>query len=156
MKRLTLRVALLVVTLVLAVVLPACSAWGESDSDAVRRAVIAHELDEPGVQVDDLIIRLSPREFRADFGRGPRIVWLVSSAYERPYREGEYFRLRDPELSYLFVQDVTFDPPRTWATVGVHFYAGSGKPTSKEVSLHKENEHWRVTSERALEEEKSG
>lgn len=136
---------------VLLVMVSACSWWGESESDAVRRAVIAHELDELGVQVDEVIIRLSPGEFRADFGHGSRIVWLVSPGYQRAYREGEYFRVRDPERSYLFVQDITFDRSYSQASVGVVLYPGSGQSTAKEITLQKMGDSWEVSSETAVQ-----
>lgn len=141
---------------VLLVMLSACSWWGESDSDAVRRAVIAHELDERGVQVDELIIRLSPGDFRADFGHGSRIVWLVSPGYQRVYREGEYFRVRDPERSYLFVQDITYDHSYTQASVRVVLYPASGDRATKEIALHKRGGSWEVSSERVLQSGEGG
>jgi hypothetical protein len=139
------------VTCVLLFALSACTVWGESESDAVRRAVVAHELDERGVQVDDLIIRLSPGDFRADSGHGTKIVWLVSPGYQRQYREGEYFRVRDPDRSYLFVQDIDYDEFHDQATVGVVLRLESGELTSKEINLHKEGNAWQVVSQRVLE-----
>ena len=130
--------------------LSGCAGWWNSERDAVRRAVVAHELDEQAREVDDIIVRLSPGEFRGDFGHGSRIVWLVSTAYERQYREAEYFRVRDPGRSYLFIQDVSVDPSQTRATVGLVVSSSSGKPTAKEISLHKHNDAWEVTSARVL------
>lgn len=141
---------------ILLVVVSACAAWGESESDAVRRAVIAHELDEQGARVDELIIRLSPGEFRADFGHSSRIVWLVSPAYQRQYREGEYFRVRDRERSYLFVQDITYEDSRDQAKVGVVLYLGNRDLVTKEITLHKNDNRWQVSSERVLKSEESG
>jgi hypothetical protein len=130
--------------------LSGCAGWWNSERDAIRRAVVAHELDEQAREVDDIIVRLSPGEFRGDFGHGSRIVWLVSTAYERQYREAEYFRVRDPERSYLYIQDVSVDPSQNRATVGVVVPSGSGKPIAKEISLHKHNDTWEVTSARVL------
>lgn len=134
-----------VVTLV--VVLSACSRWWDSESDAIRRTIIAHELDAAGIQVDELIIRLSPSEFRADFGHKTRIVWLVSPPYQRQYREGEYFRVRDPHLSYLFIQDISLDESQGEAQAGVVLYLANGQPTAKELILHKADGDWEVVSE---------
>ena len=144
------------VTWILLLALSACTVWGESESDAVRRAVIAHELDERGVQVDDLIIRLSPGEFRADFGYATKIVWLVSPGYQRQYREGEYFKVRDPERSYLFVEDIAYGESHDQATVGVVLWLESGELTSKEITLRKEGNVWQIVSERMLEISENG
>jgi hypothetical protein len=131
--------------------LVACTSWWDSESDQVRRAVIAHELDEPGLHVDDIVIRLSPSEFRADFDHGSRMIWLVSNALERQYREGEYFRLRDPGRSYLFVQDIRYDGARRRAKVKTVLYAALGETLTKELTLDKTSSGWEVVSERILE-----
>jgi hypothetical protein len=128
-----------------------CSSWWDSENDVVRRAVISHELDEQGLTVDDLIVRLSPGEFRADFGHGSRMVWLVSNALERPYREGEYFRLRNPKRSYLFIQDVHYDSQRSQAAVRAVLYDGGGEPATKDLTLHKKDATWEVASEGVVE-----
>ncbi len=138
-------------TLALAIVLSGCVDWGESESDAVRRAVIAYELDTRGVRVDDLIVRLSPGDFRADFGRGSRIVWLVSPAYQRQYREQEYFRVRDPARAYLFVEDIVYDDSHNEASVRAVLYLRSGVLTAKEIALHREADSWVVSGDRHLE-----
>lgn len=130
--------------------LSGCAGWWNSERDAIRRAVAAYELDEQAREVDDIIVRLAPGEFRGDFGHGSRIVWLVSTAYERQYREAEYFRVRGRERSYLFIQDVSVDPSQNRATVGVVVSWGSGKPIAKEISFHKHNDTWEVTSARVL------
>jgi hypothetical protein len=137
--------------LILLLAVSACAAWWDSESDAVRRAVVAHELEKRGTSVDDLIVRLSPNEFRADFGHGAKMVWLVSSTLERQYREGEYFEFHDPERSYLFIQDVRYDSQRTQATVRVVVYEGSGAPRSKDLTVHKKDTAWQVVSETAVE-----
>jgi hypothetical protein len=113
----------------------------------VRRAVTAYELDEAGTRVDDLIIRLSPREFRADLGHDGRMVWLVSNAIERKYREGEYFRLRDSERSYLFVHEIQHDGSGSGAKVRVVLYLVGDQPHTKDLTLHKRGEDWQVISE---------
>ncbi|HUS70792.1 MAG TPA: hypothetical protein VM075_08475 [Anaerolineae bacterium] len=141
------REIFILATLVLLPQLTACASWWGSESDSVRRAVIAHELDDSGMQVDDLVIRLSPREFRADFGHDSRIVWLVSNTIERPYREREYFRLRDPERSYLFIQDVRYDESHSAATVTVVIGLVEQNPTTKDIALRKKASEWEVVSE---------
>jgi hypothetical protein len=156
MQKSSLGTKVVVATCILVVALSACTGWGQSESDAVRRAVISHELDETGVQVDELIIRLSPGEFRADLGRGTRIVWLVSPGYQRKYVEAEYFRVRDPERSYLFLQDITYDESQDRATVEVVLYLGSGGPTTKELTLHKDGDSWQIGSETLLETREPG
>lgn len=127
--------------------LSGCASWWDYESDAVRRAAIGHELDEPGIQVDDLVIRLSPRESRTDFGHQSRMVWLVSNTFERQYREGEYFRLRDPERSYLFIQEVRQGDSRKVATVRVVLYMVDRPLVTKELTLNKTNTAWEVISE---------
>jgi hypothetical protein len=141
------REILILATLVLLPQLSACASWWDSESDSVRRALIAHELDESGMQVDDVVIRLSPREFRADFGHDSRMLWLVSNPIERPYREREYFRLRDPERSYLFIQDVRYDESRSTATVTVVHGLVDQNPTTKDITLRKTASEWDVVSE---------
>jgi len=153
MEARTLRTGIVASTVFLLVAVSACAVWGESESDVIRRAVIAHELDERGLRVDDLIIRLSPGEFRADFGYGSRIVWLVSPGYQRQYIEGEYFKIHDPERSYLFVQDIAYDNSHNQATVGVVLYLGNGQLAAKEITLHKKSGFWEAISERRLEAE---
>lgn len=141
------REILILATLVLLPQLSACASWWDSESDSVRRAVIAHEVDESGMHVDDLVIRLSPREFRADFGHDSRVVWLVSNPIERPYREREYFRLRDPERSYLFIQDVRYGESRSAATVTVVVGLVDQNPTTKDITLRKTASEWEGVSE---------
>jgi hypothetical protein len=127
--------------------LSACAGWSAPESDAVRRAVIGYELDEPGIVVDDLVIRLSPREFRSDLGHSSRMVWLVSNAFDRRYREGEYFRLRDPERSYLFIQDVRYDSSRNAATVRAVLYLVGDQPLTKDITLRRKGLDWEVVPE---------
>ena len=74
-------------------------------------------------------------------------MWLVSPAFQRQYMEQEYFRVRDPGRSYVFVQDVTFHEARRQATVDVVVYLGRGNPTAKHLTLHKVNDMWKVSSE---------
>jgi hypothetical protein len=137
--------------LVLLLAMSACAGWWDSESDAVRRAVVAYELEKRGTSVDDLIVRLAPNEFRADFGHGARMVWLVSSTLERQYREAEYFEFHDAERSYLFIQEVRYDSERARATVRVVVYEGSGEPRSKDLALNKKDTAWEVVSETAVE-----
>jgi hypothetical protein len=145
MKRRVPGVILMLAALLL--LLSACVSWWDSESDAVRRAVIDHELDEPGIQVDDVVIRLSPSEPRTDFGHQSRMVWLVANTLERQYREGEYFRLRDPGRSYLFVQEVRHSDPSQMATVRVVLYQVDQPLVTKDLTLHKTDTAWEVVSE---------
>jgi hypothetical protein len=150
MEKTSLKRWVTVVLVTLPLLLSACATWWNLERDTIRRAVVAYELDERRREVDDVIIRLSPGEFRADFGHGSRMVWLVSGAYDRAYREEEYFKVRDPERSYLFLQDVDVDPSQNRAIVAVVLYSGSGKPIEKEISLHKSNDNWEASSGRVL------
>ncbi len=125
-----------------------CASWWKSENELIRRAVIEHELDQSGLHVDDVIVRLSPGEFRADFGHGSRMVWLVSNPLQRRYREGEYFRLRDPERSYLFLQEIRYEESRARAKVTTVLDAASTGAVTKEVSLSRTATGWEVTSER--------
>jgi hypothetical protein len=142
--------AILIPVAVMMLLLSGCASWWDSESDEVRRAAIGHELDAPGIQVDDLVMRLSQRESRTDFGHQSRMVWLVSNTLERQYREGEYFRLRDPGRSYLFVQEVHFGESRKVATVRVVLYLVDRPLVTKELTLHKTNTAWEVVSEAAV------
>jgi hypothetical protein len=147
MKDSLLKLVLAVAATSLVLGLSACAGWSESESDAIRRAVIAYELDETGMLVDDLVIRLSPREFRADLGHDGRIVWLVSNELERKYREGEYFKLRSPARSYLFVQETQHDGSGSGAKVRVVVYLVGDQPLTNDLTLHKEGSDWQVVSE---------
>jgi hypothetical protein len=139
-------------TVFLLILLSACGEWWDSEKDAVRRAIIAHELDERGVQVDELIVRLSPTEFRADFSHGSRMVWLVSTRFDRRHVESEYFGLRDPSGSYLFVEDIRLNDSHDEATADVVLYLGDGQPVSNEITLRQEDGSWQVHSERSTTE----
>lgn len=150
MQKTSLKTSVVVASVAVLLLLPACTAWWDSERDAIRRAVVAHEIDAQGRELDDVIVRLSPGEFRADLGHGSKMVWLVSTALDRQHREDEYFRVRDPERSYLFVQDVNVDSSQERASVGIVVWPGSGKPISKELSLRKENQSWQVSSEKVL------
>jgi hypothetical protein len=127
--------------------LSACASWSASESDAVRQAVIEYELDERGVVVDDLVVRLSPRELRSDLGHPSRMVWLVSNSFDRQYREGEYFKLRDPERSYLLIQDVRYDSSRNAATVRVVLYLVGDQPLTHDITLRRAGLDWEVVPE---------
>jgi hypothetical protein len=140
------REILFLASLILLPQLSGCASWWDSESDSVRRAVIAHELDESGMHVDDLVVRLSPQEFRADFGHDSRMVWLVSNPIERPYREREYFRLRDADRSYLFIQDVRYGESHSAATVTVVMGPVGQNSITKDISLRKSGGNWEVVS----------
>jgi len=141
------REVLILVILVLLPQLSACASWWDSESDSVRRTVIAYELGQTGTHVDDLVIRLSPQEFRADFGHDSRMVWLVSNPIERPYREREYFRFRDPRRSYLFIQNVRYDESHSEAAVTVVLGLVDQDPTAKDITLRQMAGAWEVVSE---------
>jgi len=145
------RLAWLVAPVLLLLALAGCAGWWDSESHKVRAAVISYELEKASAPIDDLVIRLSPREFRADYGGGSRMVWLVSNSLERRYREGEYFKVRDPQRSYLFVQDIRYDGPRTGALVRTVLYDVSHLPVTKELELAKTDDGWQVNSERIVD-----
>ena len=146
MKDSVLKLVLAVAATSLLLGLPACAGWSESESDAIRRVVIAYELDDTRTRVDDLVVRLSPREFRADLGHDGRMVWLVSNGLERKYREGEYFRLRDPGRSYLFVQDIQHDSSGSGAKVRLVLYLVGDQPLTYNLTLRKAGIDWEVVS----------
>jgi hypothetical protein len=131
--------------------LSSCVGWWDTESDQVRRAVIAHQLAKSGSPVDDVIVRLSPGEFRADLGAGSRTVWLVSNTLERAYRESEYFETRDSGRSYLFMQEIRYDGSRTRALVRIVLYDPSHAPITRELELAKSDAGWQVDSERMSE-----
>jgi len=145
------RLAWLIAAILLLLAVPGCAGWWDSESDKVRVAVISYELENAPAPIDDLVIRLSPGEFRADYGGGSRMVWLVSNSLERRYREGEYFKVRDPQRSYLFVQDIRYDGPRTRALVRTVLYDASHPPVTKELELAKMGDGWQVNLERMVD-----
>lgn len=145
------REAYLVAGLVALLALSSCAGWWDQESDRVRRAAIAYELAKSGSLVDDVVVRLSPGEFRADFAGASRMVWLVSNPLERRYREAEYFATRDPGRSYLFVQEIRYDGSHTRALVRTVLYQGSDAPITKDLELLKSNAGWQVESERIVD-----
>lgn len=113
--------------MILLVLLPglACSLTGARYrfNNEVRQAVFdyAHEAYGP---VDDLILHFERGEPRTRFAQqheeGGRTVWLYLAGAK------EYFGVRPPETTYLYIQEIEYDEQRAAATVTVYRGSGTG------------------------------
>jgi hypothetical protein len=135
-----LRVAGIITLLILPML--ACGYVGNvyQNNNAVRQAVYAYEREMRG-KPDDLVIDFERNEPRIVFENqsenGGRTVWL--------YRAGakEFFALRPPEKSYLYIQNIEFNADYTSATATVFRGDGSGF-WGRQLTLHNNDEQWQV------------
>jgi hypothetical protein len=90
--------------------------------------------------------RDEPRiKFEGQAEHGGRTVWL--------YRPGaaEFFRLRPPQATYLYIQDIQYNNDRSTATVKVFRGDGSGY-IGRELTLQRDaDRQWRVTQDIEIE-----
>ena len=110
-------------------------------NNEVRLAVYEYERDVRG-KTDDLVIDFDRNEPRILFAGqdedGGRTVWL--------YRLGarEFFALRPPEKTYLYIQNIDYNSDYTSATVTT--FRGDGSSyQGRQLTLERGNDRWQVT-----------
>lgn len=119
-------------------------------NNQVRLAVFEYARQEYG-PVDDLVIHFDRNDPRIKFEQQHqdhgRTVWL--------YRAGarEYFSVRPPEATYLYIQDIDYNDERTTATTSI--YLGNGTAyQGRQLTLVKEKEdRWVVQEDIELGDE---
>ena len=116
-------------------------------NNEVRLAVYNYEREVRG-KTDDLVIDFQRNEPRILFtGQdedGGRTVWL--------YRMGarEFFALRPPEKTYLYIQNIDYNDDYTTATVTI--YRGDGSSyQGRQLTLEKGAGGWQVTGDIEIE-----
>jgi hypothetical protein len=112
-------------------------------NNEVRLAVYEYEQAVRG-KTDDLVIDFQRNEPRILFAgqneNGGRTVWL--------YRLGarEFFALRTPEKTYLYIQNIAYNNNHSSATVTV--FRGDGSSyQGRHLTLEKSSEQWLVTQD---------
>ena len=110
----------------------------------VRLAVYAYERRVRG-PVDDLVIyfnRDEPRiKFEGQYESGGRTVWLYN------FGVTDYFAVRSPQDTYLFIQTVDFGDDHQTATATVYRGGGNGNAGRQLKLSMKPDETWTVTAE---------
>jgi hypothetical protein len=114
----------------------------------VRLAVYNYEREVRG-KTDDLVLDFERSEPRLVFAGqnegGGRTVWLYRLG------AGEFFTLRPPERSYLYIQSIKYNNDNhTSATVTVFRGDGSGYQ-GRELTLKKDNEQWQVIQDKEVQ-----
>ena len=131
-------------------ILPACGAMNPryQTNNQVRLAVYEYERKVRG-PADDLVIdfqRDEPRiKFEGQNDNGGRTVWL--------YRAGakEFFALRPPDSTYLYIQNIEYADNYRTATVKVFRGDGHGFK-GRQLTLKLGNDgHWAVTTDVEIE-----
>jgi hypothetical protein len=113
------------------------------DNNEVRLAVYTYEQEVRG-KTDDLVIDFQRSEPRVLFPgqneNGGRTVWL--------YRLGarEFFALRPPEKTYLYIQSIDYNKDQTIATV-THFRGDGSSFQGRQLTLEKNVDGWTVTQD---------
>jgi len=112
-------------------------------NNEVRLAVYEYEQKVRG-KADDLVIDFDRSEPRILFAGqnedGGRTVWL--------YRMGarEFFALRPPEKTYLYIQNIDYNDDYTTATVTI--FRGDGSSyQGRQLTLEKGVDRWQVTGD---------
>ena len=112
-------------------------------NNEVRLAVYEYERVVRG-KTDDLVIDFQRNEPRILFAgqneNGGRTVWL--------YRLGarEFFALRPPEETYLYIQNIAYNIDYTTATVTI--FRGDGSSyQGRKLTLEKDNDQWLVSQD---------
>lgn len=113
-------------------------------NNEIRLAIYQYERRERD-SVDDLVIyfkRDEPRvRFEGQNAQGGRTIWLYNLGAE------EYFALRSPEATYLFIQSIDYSENRNAATVSV-YRGNGGSYTGRRLTLVRDdNGGWAVTDE---------
>lgn len=122
-------------------------------NNQVRLAIYEYDRQRRG-PVDDLVIHFRRDEPRIKFAgqseNGGRTVWLY------PAGAREFFALRPPGATYLYIQAIEYNDDRSAATVTVFRGDGTGYE-GRLLSLQRAgNNHWSVTGEVELEGDSPG
>ena len=113
-------------------------------NNEVRLAVYQYEREVRG-KADDLVIDFRRDEPRIKFDGqnedGGQTVWL--------YRLGvqEFFSLRSPEKTYLYIQGIEYDDNHSVATVTIYRGDGTGYEGRTLIVVRDDEHHWSVSSE---------
>lgn len=120
-------------------------------NNLVRQTVYEYETRARG-KTDDLILdfqRDEPRvKFEGQNENGGRTVWLYRLGAE------EFFALRPPDKTYLYIQNIDYNDDRTQATVTVYRGDGAGYQ-GRTLTLAKNDASWRITQDVAIKESDS-
>lgn len=130
--------------LFLTTILSACL-YANNENNLVRRAVLGEVLSIESAQFDDLVIWLEEGEARENFGFQGTTVYLI-----RPVREKEYWAVRDPARSYIFIGDIIYNADQTRATSSVEIYLRENDRRQFEYFLQKLEDVWKVISQREI------
>ncbi|GAB4422992.1 MAG: hypothetical protein Kow0031_01280 [Anaerolineae bacterium] len=135
--------------IVMVVLLAGCGPFnpGYRQNNPVRLAVFQYEVEQRGYP-DDLLLhfyRTEPRvKFQGQAENGGRTIWLFDLAAR------EYFDLLPPGRSYMYVQEIQFNPERTQATVEVYRGDTSGYQGHTLSLSRNADDTWQVTDDVAI------
>jgi hypothetical protein len=136
---------------IMAMTLAGCGPFnpGYRQNNPVRLAVYQYEVAQRG-HADDLLLhfyRTEPRiKFEGQSDNGGRTVWLFDLAAR------EYFDLLPPDRSYMYVQEIQFNPDRTQATVDVYRGDTTGYQGRTLTLALTANDTWQVADDVAIAE----
>ena len=118
-------------------------------NNEVRLAIYEYERKIRG-PVDDLVIHFNRDEPRIRFEgqnqNGGRTVWLPSAGAE------EYFVIRPPERTYLYIQEIEYNEDRSAATVKVYRGDSAGYQGWQLTLTRGQDNRWSVMDEVELSE----
>jgi hypothetical protein len=129
---------LVVVTLLLTAL--ACGTGGPVTrrNNDIRRAALDYELSTRG-PVDEVMVAFGLTEVRDNLGfEDGNTVWL------NQFAEGEYFRNRDTDKTYLYMHDLNYDDGA--ASILIERGDTDGV-TTRVLSLRREGDAWVVVSD---------
>ncbi|MBE7552174.1 MAG: hypothetical protein HS126_13980 [Anaerolineales bacterium] len=117
-------------------------------NNEVRQAVYVYERETRG-PVKDLVIHFRRDEPRVRFvgqnQKGGHSVWLYPAGAE------EYFSTRPQTATYLYIQEIQYNPHQRSATVKVYRGDGLGYQGWQLTVTREANGHWVVTDEVEIE-----
>ena len=119
-------------------------------NNQVRLAVFEYARQVYG-PVDDLVIhfnRSDPRiKFEQQHQDGGRTIWLYQAGAR------EYFSVRPPEATYLYIQDINYDDQRTTATTNIYLGNGTAYQGRQLTLVKDEQDRWVVQDDIKLNDE---
>jgi hypothetical protein len=137
-----------IVLLILILPILACGFIGGAyqTNNQVRLAVYQYEISTRS-RPDDLVLdfqRDEPRiKFEGQNENGGRTVWL--------YRLGakEFFKLRPPDKTYMYIQQIEYGQDGSTATVTVYRGDGNGYQ-GRTLTLTQDNGNWSVSGDEEI------